>query len=288
MRLYAYAKINWTLDILSRYENGYHEMDMLMQPISLRDEITIEKSDRLSFHVLGQVHVPPDASNLCIKAAKALQNYAGVTYGAEITLQKNIPTGAGMGGGSADCAAVLMGLNRLWRLTLSTGELADIALGLGADVPFFLYGGLCRAQGVGEKLTLLPMDKSYHLLVIKPAKELSTRDVFTTFDLNSRQNRPNTEIALQALQTGDFMLLRASLGNVLAPVSQALCPDIARAIAALNQAGAQASFMTGSGNAVVGVFKDSQTRDNALTMLQGGFTCYPTRTQQRAIEINLY
>ena len=286
MRLYAYAKINWTLDILGRYENGYHEMDMLMQPISLRDELLLENSDRLSLEVAGGIAVPANQDNLCLKAAKALNAYCGTAYGARIFLEKNIPTGAGLGGGSADCAAVLMGLNRLWRLNLSIGELADIAVGLGADVPFFLYGGLCRAQGVGEALCLLPIEKTYHLIVIKPAKALSTKAVFETFDLSNCLNRPNTEAALKALQEGDFMLLRASLGNVLTPVSESLCPDISRAMNTLNRHGAAVSFMTGSGNAAIGVFKDIPSRDSAFSLLRDTCVCFKARTQQKAIEMS--
>jgi 4-diphosphocytidyl-2C-methyl-D-erythritol kinase len=286
MRLYAYAKINWTLDILSRFENGYHEMDMLMQPISLRDEIEIESDNRLSLEIAGDISLPNAADNLIIKAAKALQSATGTACGAKIHLTKNIPTGAGMGGGSADCAAALTGLNRLWRLNLSVGELADIAVELGADVPFCLYGGLCRAQGLGERLALLPLEKTYHLIIIKPEKALSTKAVFSRFDLNERQNRPNTEAALRALQSGDLMLLRASLGNVLTPISQILCPDITRSLAALNRAGAQASFMTGSGNAVVGVFKDIPSRDSAFSLLKDTFNCYTARTQQKSVEMS--
>lgn len=287
MRLYAYAKINWTLDILSRLENGYHEMDMLMQPISLRDELTIDKSDALTLTVTGNVSVPSNEDNLCLKAARALARIAGGAYGASITLQKHIPIGAGLGGGSADCAAVLVGLNRLWQLHLSLGELADIALPLGADVPACLYDGLKRATGIGEKLTLYSAPKRYHLIVIKPQKPLSTKLVFSAFDINSIQNRPHNGNALKAIQTGDFMLLRASLGNVLTPISKELCEEVASALFALDRYGAALSFMTGSGNAVVGVYKSPEARDGALQALQAAFTCYAARTTEKSVEMSL-
>lgn len=287
MRLTAFAKINWTLDIMGRLPNGYHEMDMLMQPISLYDTLTIDPADTLSLQITGDIPLAPDENNLCLKAARALGRYLKSPMGARICLEKHIPMGAGMGGGSADAAATLMGLNRLWNLNLSIGQLADTALLIGADVPFFLYGGLARAQGVGEKLTLYPCDKTYPLIILKPECTLSTQKVFAQFSLEHRVNRPNNDAALKALQTGDLMLLRASLGNVLTPVSGTLCPDIAQALAALTRHGAAAAFMTGSGSAVVGVYKGPEARDNALTALEKLFPCYPARTRQKAVEMSL-
>lgn len=285
MRLNAYAKINWTLDILSRYENGYHEMDMIMQSISLCDSIILKPFNGLGLSITGDVSVPNNADNLVIKAAKALLPYTDGFKGVHITLEKHIPVGAGLGGGSADCAAVLLGLNRLWHINLSKEELASIAASLGADVPFFLYGGLAQSQGIGEKLTLHSCKYNYPLIIIKPEAPLITKKVFAAFQLEQKENKPDTTSALRAIQTNDLMLMRQSLGNVLTPVSCFLCPEITNSLHALVRHGATISFMTGSGNAVVGIFKSTQSRDNALAALECNHLCYAAKTQNRSIEM---
>ena len=152
MHVVARAKINWTLDIVGKREDGYHLMDMLMQPVELADELTLEKTENgLTLTVSGYPRVKAGPDNLALRAAQALQAQTGYRGGASIHLHKRIPVGAGLGGGSADAAGVLAGLNRLWETGLTQQELEALGLRLGADVPFCLRGGLQRAQGVGEK-----------------------------------------------------------------------------------------------------------------------------------------
>ena len=154
MHVVARAKINWTLDIVGKREDGYHLMDMLMQPVELADELTLEKTENgLTLTVSGYPRVKAGPDNLALRAAQALQAQTGYRGGASIHLHKRIPVGAGLGGGSADAAGVLAGLNRLWETGLTQPELEALGLRLGADVPFCLRGGLQRAQGVGEKLS---------------------------------------------------------------------------------------------------------------------------------------
>ena len=193
--LKARAKINWTLDILGRRADGYHQMDMLMQSVRLADTLWLEESDRLTLEDAGQgfrteagdgeacaAPVPFDENNLAVRAARALQKAAGIEKGARMRLRKAIPSGAGMGGGSADAAAALIGLNRLWNLHFSTAELERIGLTVGADVPFLVRGGLCRAEGVGEQLTSLTPAPKCWLVLWQPCDGLSTGEIFTAFD----------------------------------------------------------------------------------------------------------
>ena len=181
LKIQARAKINWTLDVVGTLPNGYHDLDMLMQSVTLCDQMTMEEAPQLSLYVRaqGRAFVPADGNNLVLKAAAALQAATGCTRGARITLKKYIPVAAGMGGGSSDAAAALVGLNRLWGLGLSADRLEEIGLTVGADVPFCIRGGLQRAQGVGEKLTPLEMKKPLYLVAFQPCRGLSTKDVFT-------------------------------------------------------------------------------------------------------------
>nr|HML48352.1 4-(cytidine 5'-diphospho)-2-C-methyl-D-erythritol kinase [Clostridia bacterium] len=144
MRIKARAKINWTLDIVGKREDGYHLLDSLIQSVELYDTLTIRPADTLEFVLEGYARVPDDDNNLALRAARLLIETAQVKAGANLSLKKRIPVGAGMGGGSADAAAVLMGLNRFWRLNLPEEQLRALGLAIGADVPFCMSGGLQR------------------------------------------------------------------------------------------------------------------------------------------------
>lgn len=264
----ACAKINWTLDITGRREDGYHLMDMLMQPVSLADTVTLTTADNLTLITGGEPYLPPDESHLAWRAAAALKAATGTQQGAVIEVIKQIPVGAGMGGGSADAAAVLIGLNRLWKLQLSMAELERIGLTLGADVPYFIRGGLTRTRGIGEQLEQLPCARTYPLCVIQPCEGLSTGAVFKAYHACENVGRPATDDAQRALMQGDSTLLARSLANVMQPVSEQMRPEISQAIAALREQGAIAALMTGSGSAVFGVFEGNDAAANACHTLK--------------------
>lgn len=179
----ARAKINWSLNILGVRPNGYHELDMLMQQISLSDELVFEPADALSLTVGG---APGDESDLVLKAARALAELArqrGMeTSGARICLTKRIPSRAGLGGGSADCAETLKALNHLWNLNFPMETLLELGAKLGADVPFCLTGGLARVSGVGERIEPLRNPPHCALVLITPGGGLSTPEVFRAYD----------------------------------------------------------------------------------------------------------
>ena len=179
MRLKARAKINWTLDIVGQRTDGYHLMDMLMQPVTLADNITLAPAEEITLTTGGSPLLPADEKHLAYRAAKALKQHTGCTGGATIHVEKHIPVGAGMGGGSADAAGVLVGLNKLWGLNLPQEELEAIGLTLGADVPFCIRGGLTRTTGIGEVMQNLPCGRNWPLVVIQPCEGLSTKEIFT-------------------------------------------------------------------------------------------------------------
>lgn len=268
MRLEARGKINWTLDITGMREDGYHLMDMLMQPVTLSDTVTLEKAESIKLTTSGTPLIPANEKNLAYRAAAALKEAADYHGGAAIHVEKRIPAGAGMGGGSADAAAVLHGLNELWGLGLSQETLERIGLTLGADVPFCLRGGLTRTTGIGEVMESLPCGRNYELVVIQPCEGLSTGAVFRAYHEQEAVRRPDTDAAQRALKAGDTALLSRSLGNVLQPVSEVMRPEIREAIGMLTQCGAEVALMTGSGSAVFGVFGQAGTADKAYETLQ--------------------
>ena len=255
MRIQARAKINWTLDITGRRSDGYHYMDMLMQPLRLSDELTMEPADELSLQIEGADGLSAGEDNLILRAAKALKEAAGIAKGASIRLQKNIPMGAGLGGGSADAAAALKGLNQLWETHFSLDSLCALGEKLGADIPFCLHDAPRRAQGIGELLSPIACGRLFPLVLVQPCAALSTRDVFSAYHQSSHILAPDTRRAMEALKAGDLRALRQSAGNVLESASIPMRPQIAEAKEALYSAGAAFSQMTGSGSVVFGAFE---------------------------------
>ena len=290
LNIQARAKINWTLDVVGVLENGYHDLDMLMQSVTLCDQMTMEDADTCSLLVRNGrgSFVPADESNLVLRAAAALQKETGTQKGAKITLRKYIPVSAGMGGGSSDAAATLKGLNCLWNLGLTDDELERIGLTIGADVPFCIRGGLQRAQGVGERLTPLTLKKPLYLVAFQPCRGLSTKEVFTSLheDGIDENDRPDNAAAQQALETGNIRLLGESMGNVLEPVSRRMRPQLDEAIRDIEASGALGARMTGSGSAVFGVYAHAGACKKATAKLQEKYpTCRMMRTAECGVVI---
>ena len=265
----AHAKINWSLNIVSARKDGYHELDMLMQSLELADELTFTPARWLSLSINGR-QLPVGGRNLVIRAANALNEYMGKRRGAKITLKKNIPIRAGLGGGSADCAATLAALNRLWGLRLPPEKLAQIGATLGADVPFCLAGGLARVWGIGESLQPIDGAPRIPLVLLHPGQGLSTAQVFQRWD-----ERPTTELpadieALQdAVTRGDLPAMAVHSGNSLEPAAISLLPEVERAMQHLREAGAVMVRMTGSGSAVFGAFASDEAAKAASERLPG-------------------
>ena len=298
--LKARAKINWTLDILGRRADGYHQMDMLMQSVRLADTLWLEESDRLTLEDAGQgfrteagngeacaAPVPFDENNLAVKAARALQKAAGIQKGARMRLRKEIPSGAGMGGGSADAAAALIGLNRLWNLPFSTDELERIGLTVGADVPFLVRGGLLPGGGHRRKADLPdPCTAGLAGAVAALRRPEHRRNLFRLRPHSPGKAGPPPALrAQQALLTGDWAALAASMKNVLEGVSVEKRPELNRALRRLEALGALRAMMTGSGSVVYGLFDSEAAARAALVRLanEKGFRT-ATCTEARGVE----
>ncbi|NLX82938.1 MAG: 4-(cytidine 5'-diphospho)-2-C-methyl-D-erythritol kinase [Clostridiales bacterium] len=266
--LKAHAKINWALNVLSRRSDGYHILDMLVQRIDLADVLTFEQAQDLQLHVVNAPeHLSPH-DNLVMKAALALKQATSYKGGARISLQKFIPTQAGLGGGSADAAAALLGLNRLWNTQLSVKQLQDIAVTLGADVPLCLCPGLMRVTGIGEHITPVSGSREYPLLLIWPNAGLSTAEVFKAFDLKKERETANLDLATKALIEGNIPLIDESCVNQLQAIASGMLPAINQALLHLKDQGALFTQMTGSGSAVFGMFNSLDQAKQAHAALQ--------------------
>ena len=253
----AYAKLNLTLGVLYKRMDGYHALDTLMQTVSLYDRITVAPAKAVEVRVTG-AQLPYE--NTMYKAALAYQKLSG--KGCLVTCEKRLPSEAGMGGGSADAAAVLRGLQRLHRM-LTDRELRRIALSIGADVPFCLQGGLCRCEGVGEVLTPVAGPK-LHFALVKPPKGVSTGALFRSLSLPRK--KVETVRCLAKLGQGDMKGAAAYMENALEAPATELVPEIGQIKAALLEKGALAASMTGSGSAVFGLF---ETEEGAKAAIAG-------------------
>ena len=264
---YAHAKINWALNITGRRDDGYHLLDMLMQSIALRDELRVEPADALSLTVNGE---PTGEDNLVLRAARALNRHAGRSLGARMALEKRVPARAGLGGGSADCAAALIALNALWGLGLSHETLLRLGERLGADVPFCLTGGLAIVRGIGEQIERVPDAPEIPLVLVRPGDGLSTGEVFSLWDGGGfPEVRLDTRALAEAVARRDLRAVDALCANALTAPAVSLMPEIASLISNMRALGAAAAFMTGSGSTVVGAFEDASAAARAANLIPG-------------------
>lgn len=265
----AQAKINWALDITGRLENGYHEMDMLMQNVDLTDDITISDA-RFTSLMIGDKPAANMEKNLIYRAVNAICDYTGEKRNVKIILNKRIPVRAGMGGGSADCASTLLALNEMWKLKLSVKTLMEIGLKLGADVPYCVAGGFCRVRGIGEKVEPIPDAPEKFIVVTIVGSGLSTQAVFSDFD-NQSDGALNINIpAVQnALTEWDVKTLRENGANALERAAIRQIPEIKERIGEFYKHGAQYARMSGSGSCVYGVFDTKEEADGCARKLSG-------------------
>jgi len=268
MKVAAPAKINLSLDVIKQLPNGYHEMEMIMQEIDLADEIELKLTEAGIQCTCNEPELPINKDNIAVRAAYALVPFLKEDKGVHIYLNKKIPHGAGLGGGSADAAAVLKGLNALWDLGLTEQQLLRIGVQLGADVPFCIFGGTAHARGIGERLKRLPDQASLPILLINPGIHVSTKDVFEALDADQAICHPDTEKAIDAWQKQDFSLLRVSAGNRLREVTVQWHPEIGQIEKELMDRGAVFAMMSGSGPTVFGLFSNEETRDQAYEALK--------------------
>lgn len=266
----AWAKLNLSLDVLGRLGNGYHEMKMVMQTCSLHDDVRIELTGEDGVTVESNFgFLPRDGSNIAVKAASAFFDAAGMRgQGARITLRKRIPVGAGLGGGSADAAAVLRGLNTLCRTRLDADTLETIGAALGSDVPFCVRGGTALAVGRGEKLLPAPEMPACGIVICKPRFSIRTPELFSMIDSRRSRIHPDTEGLLDAMAAGDVGNLARRMYNVFEEVLPRRCSDIGAIKRALLDAGALGAVMSGTGSAVFGLFPGLSEAEQAAAALR--------------------
>lgn len=281
----AFAKINLSLRVFAKRADGYHDLDTVFQTISLHDTITVAATDNSAIVLsCDDRQLAIDGTNLVTRAAEALRARFATTKGARIRLEKRIPVQAGLGGGSADAAATLLALAYSWKLSVTKEDLMAVSSRLGADVPFFLFGGTARGTGIGDTVVPLLDACEKFLLIIKPNANTGTSEAYKALDERSLTTR-NSKTILSSLQptehldSGSF----ASLENDFEEVILDLEPEIARAKAALMRAGAVAAALAGSGSAVFGIFdsEDAQRRAIQAIELETGWRVFPCKTLGR-------
>ena len=269
LTLKALAKINLGLDVLGKRDNGYHDVRMVMQTIYLYDNVTLTKTKEPGIQLETNLsYLPVDENNIAYKAAKILIDEFDIEEGVSIKLDKHIPVAAGMAGGSSNAAAVLVGMNRLFKLGLSQQELMERGVALGADVPYCVMRGTALAEGIGEILSPLPPLPKCYVLIAKPAISVSTKVVYEALDAKEIVEHPDIDGVLFGLENQDIKKVAASMGNVLESVTIERYPIIEKIKTAMKEAGALNAMMSGSGPTVFGIFDDRKTAKEAQQKLK--------------------
>ena len=279
IRLRAFAKVNYALEVRGVRADGYHEIYTVMQSVSLHDELEITRAEE-GFELLvepEEAPTGPSEKNTVSLAWRLLKEATGEDLPVRVRLRKTIPAGAGLGGGSADAAAALLGLNELLGLGLSDAELREVGVRVGADVPFCIGGGTALGEGVGEVLTPLPSPPEHHLVVAKPDRGAETARIYKAYDERPVEERPSIAPTLESLRAGDLGALARSLGNDLAPVTETLVPEVGELRESLARAGALSALMSGSGTAVYGLFGSEDEARGAERKVEAPFAriCRP-------------
>lgn len=291
VRTRAFAKINLGLEILGKRGDGYHLLRSGMQTVSLADELILTKTEEEGIRLrCDRPSLPTDERNLAVRAAFSLFRHCELKGGVQIELRKEIPEEAGLGGGSADAAAVLRALRSLYALPLSDAELRALALPLGADVPFLVAGGTALAEGIGEQLSPLPPLPPCELVVVKPPFGSSTKEVYAALTLSAMApwEQPDVTLLKNALRGQNLTLLGASLQNALERPAMELKPELIDYKRFLTGSGALGAAMSGSGAALYALFAADE-RDKALACIAAGqqqfpeaafFLCRPVSTEE--------
>lgn len=274
MRLQAFAKINLGLDVLGKREDGYHEVRMIMQTIRMYDQLDMRKSVEPGIHLTtNKKYIPVDENNLVWRAAKLMMDTCGIMEGVSIHLHKVIPVAAGMAGGSSDAAATLVGMNRLFHCGLSREKLMELGVQIGADVPYCVLRGTALAEGIGEKLTVLPPMPDCWILIGKPGISVSTKYVYTTLDLNTDTVHPDIDGMKKALEDGNLYGITERMGNVLQDVTIPAYPEVERIKEQMKTLGAVNAMMSGSGPTVFGIFDNEEKAQEACQKLRESGSC---------------
>lgn len=266
--LKARAKINVGLDVVGKRADGYHELRTVMQTLGLHDTVFIKKIDKPILKLVTNLKwLPTDERNLVYRAARCLIDEYKIDSGVFIELVKNIPVCAGLGGGSSDCAATLVGMRNLFNLPLSNSDLLELAGGFGADVPYCILRGTALAEGSGELLHRLPPHPHAYVLLAKPPESISTADVFGRLELTPATLHPDIDAVVYGIRGKSIGAVSAALGNTLEGVTTVICPTVAELKRIMLDNGALAAQMSGSGPTVFGYFTDRAGMQAAAAVL---------------------
>lgn len=256
MRMKAYAKVNISLDIVGKREDGYHLLEMIMQSIDLYDEIVIEKQKKEITIKCNKPYVPTDERNLAYKAAQLFIEKYNIDSGVNINIKKNIPVCAGLAGGSTDAATVLKIMNSLFNINASDEELMILGLKLGADVPYCIKGGTALCKGIGEEVTALKGFKDKVIVLVKPPFGVSTNSVYQEFNIEKARNHPNTGLIINAINNDNLKMVCDNMKNLLENVTLRKHKILINIKEEMRHNGAMGTMMSGSGPTVFAFFDD--------------------------------
>lgn len=281
LTLEACAKINLTLDVLFKRPDGYHEIEMIMQTISLKDELSLKLTPRPVIRISSDCPaLPQDEANLAYKAAKLMMDEFQLDAGVEIYIDKKIPIAAGLAGGSTDAAAVIVGINEMFQLNLPQAELMALGKKIGADVPFCIVGGTALARGIGEKIIPLKPLSNFGLVLVNPPYFVSTKEVYSRLNVKTIQKRPDTCAMIEHIEQQDIGKIASGLCNVLEEVTLKLYPELDMIKKCLISQGALGSLMSGSGPTVFGLFESVQDAQKAADRINlGGHNIHVCKMQ---------
>ena len=289
IKLKSRAKINLSIDVLGKRQDGYHLVEMIMQTIDLYDLIEIsEIEDNQIIIKSASDEIPLDCNNLVYKAADLIKQKFNITKGIEIDIQKNIHVAAGMAGGSSNAAAILVGLNKLWNLNLSDQALEELGLKLGADVPFCINGGAVLASGIGEELTPIKgLSKDICILVCKPDLFVSTKEVYESLDSQHIDKRPNNKFLIDCLKNEDIRKLAENMFNVLEEVTVEKHPVIQQIKDIIIKNKALGAMMSGSGPTVFGLYDNIEDANICKSILENHFKqTFVVACEEKGVEVN--
>lgn len=289
IKLKSRAKINLSIDVLGKRQDGYHLVEMIMQTIDLYDLIEIsEREDNQIIIKSTSNEIPLDCNNLVYKAADLIRNTFDINKGVEIYIKKNIPVAAGMAGGSSNAAAILVGLNKIWNLNLSDQKLEEIGLKLGADVPFCINGGAVLASGIGEELTPIKgLSKDVCILVCKPDLFVSTKEIYECIDSKHIEKRPNNQFLIDCLKNEDTRQLAENMFNVLEEVTVDKHPVIQQIEDIMTKNKALGAMMSGSGPTVFGLYEDREEALKCKSILEKQFKqTFVVACEEKGVEVN--
>ena len=268
LRIPCLAKINLSLDVIGKRPDGYHLLRMLMQTVGLFDYINLEKIPEGIEVTCSNKSIACDGSNTAYRMAALVIDRYSLNYGVKIHIDKHIPAGAGLAGGSTDAAGVIKGMNQLFGLNMSLGEMLDLGLKVGADVPYCIIGGTALAEGIGERLTPLRPIKNIWCVIAKPEFSISTKEAYGALKLDGIMRHPATERLMGYIEAGNGKKLAAGMVNVLEDACISAYPQIYDIRKLMQQGGALGSMMTGSGSAVFGLFQSRSEGERCCALLK--------------------